>query len=85
VDSKRGASSAMRSSTPSVAIACADRNPFAARGAAAAQHGCAGLGLHARPESVFLHAAAAIRLKCALGHRIALLFPFLFLRLVGKL
>jgi hypothetical protein len=57
-----------------VAEAGAHCNALAADGAAAAQHGSAGLGLHARPESVSLHTVAAVGLKCALGHRNALLF-----------
>jgi hypothetical protein len=47
--------------------------PFAANGTAAAEDGCAGLGLHTRTETVSLHAFAAIGLKCALGHENALL------------
>jgi hypothetical protein len=58
-----------------VAEACADGYALAANGAAAAENGCAGLGLHARAETVCLHALAAIGLKCALGHGYALLFP----------
>jgi hypothetical protein len=56
-----------------VAEACADRYAFAADGAAAAEHGSAGFGLHARPESVGFHAVAAVGLKCTLGHRYPLL------------
>jgi hypothetical protein len=63
-----------------VAEAGADCNTLAANGAAAAQHGCAGLGLHARPEAVCLHTVAAVGLKCALGHGNALLFPLKNLR-----
>jgi len=57
---------------------------LAADGAAAAQNGCAALGLHTRAEAVCFHAVAAIGLKCALGHRSALLFPLENLRLYGK-
>ncbi len=57
-----------------IAEAGADRHALAADGATAAQHGCAALGLHARAKPVRLHALAAIRLKCALGHENALLF-----------
>ena len=53
----------------------ADRDAFAAGGAAAAEHGSASLGLHALPKSVFLHAAAPVGLKCTLGHMYPLLFP----------
>src|ERR1700761_1507154 len=35
-----------------IAVAGGDGDALAARRAAAAQHGCAGFGLHARPESV---------------------------------
>ena len=45
-----------------------DGHALAARRAAAAQNGRAALGLHARPESMCLHARAAVGLKCALGH-----------------
>jgi hypothetical protein len=41
----------------------------AALGAAAAEHGSAGLGGHAAQKAVNLGAAAAIGLKGALGHR----------------
>jgi len=58
-----------------VAESGTDRNAAAADGATAAENGCAGLGLHARPEAVCFHAVAAVGLKCALGHGIALLFP----------
>jgi hypothetical protein len=53
----------------------ADRNALAAGGAAAAEHGGAGFGLHARPEAVRLRTVAAVGLKCTLGHRDPLLFP----------
>jgi hypothetical protein len=58
-----------------VAETGAHGHALAADGAAAAQNGCAALGLHARAKTVRLHAFAAIRLKCALGHKNALLFP----------
>jgi hypothetical protein len=58
-----------------VAEAGADGHALAADGATAAEHGCAGLGLHASAEAMGFHAFAAIRLKCALGHENALLFP----------
>jgi hypothetical protein len=67
-----------------VAEAGADGHALAADGAAAAEHGCASLGLHARAEAMCLHAFAAIGLKCALGHDNALLFPEEKLRLDGK-
>jgi hypothetical protein len=67
-----------------VAEAGTDRNTPAADGAAAAENGGAGLGLHARPEAVCFHAVAAVGLKCALGHGIALLFPLENLCLNGK-
>ena len=57
-----------------VAEAGADRYALAANGTTAAQNGGAALGLHARAETMSLHAAMAIRLKCALGHGNALLF-----------
>ena len=40
-----------------VAVPGADRDALTASGAAAAEHGCTGFGLHARPEAVFLYAA----------------------------
>jgi hypothetical protein len=52
-----------------VAEAGRDRDLVAAFGAAAAQHGSAGLGGHAAQEAVDLAPAAAIRLKGALRHR----------------
>jgi len=67
-----------------VAESGADGHAFAADGAAAAQHGCTGLGPHARTETVGLHAFAAIGLKCALGHETELLIPGENLRLNGK-
>src|SRR5579875_2083771 len=53
---------------PLVAVTCADGHAPAARGAAAAEHGCARLGLHTRAETVLLQAALAVGLKCALRH-----------------
>jgi len=67
-----------------VAESRADGNAFAADGAATVQDGSAGLGLHPRAEAVCLDAVAAVGLKCALGHGIALLFPRGNLRLDGK-
>src|ERR1035441_8906481 len=58
-----------------VAEAGADGHALAADGAAAAEHGGAGIGLHAGAETVGFHALAAIGLKCALGHKNALLLP----------
>jgi hypothetical protein len=63
-----------------VAEACADGDALAADGAAAAEHGSACFGLHARPESVYFYTAVAVRLKCALGHGNALLFALKNLR-----
>ena len=68
-----------------VAESSADRYTLAANGATTAQHRGASLGLHARAKSVRLHAMAAVGLKCALGHRIALLLPIGNLCLDGKL
>ena len=56
-----------------VAVSGADRDTFAANGTAAAQHGCTRLRLHARAKAVSLGATLAVGLKCALGHRNALL------------
>jgi hypothetical protein len=67
-----------------VAEASADGYTLAANGAATAQYGSACLGLHTGAETVCFHAVAAIGLKCALGHRNALLFPKENLRLDGK-
>jgi hypothetical protein len=58
-----------------VAEAGAHCNALAANGTATAQYSSAGLGLHARAEPVCFHTVAAVGLKCALGHGIALLFP----------
>ena len=57
---------------------------LATDGAAAAEDGCAALGLHAGAETVGFHALPAIGLKCALRHGNALLFPDENLRLDGK-
>jgi hypothetical protein len=67
-----------------VAEASADSHTLAADGAAAVEHGGAGLGLHASAETMGFHTLAAIGLKCALGHKNALLFPSENLRLYGK-
>ena len=63
-----------------VAEAGAHCNAPAADSTATAQYGGARLGLHARPEPMCFHTVAAIRLKCALGHGNALLFPLENLR-----
>ena len=68
----------------SVAEAGADGHTLTADGAAAAEDGSAAVGLHAGAETVGFHALAAIGLKCALGHRNALLSPLEYLRLNGK-
>jgi len=57
-----------------VAESGADGYALASGGAAAAKHGCAGLGFHASAKAVSFHAFASIWLKCALGHENALLF-----------
>ncbi len=54
----------------------ADGDTLAAGGAAATEHGGAGIGLHARPEAVRFRAVAAIGLKCSFGHG----YPLLFLK-----
>jgi len=51
-----------------LAEAGADGDLVTALGAAAAQHGGAGLGLHAGKEPVLLYAGAAVGLKGALRH-----------------
>ncbi len=51
-----------------VAVASGDGDLMAAFGAAAVEDGCAGLGLHAREETVGLRAVAAVGLKGTLGH-----------------
>ena len=60
----------------SVAMAGADGDALAPGGAAAAEHGGAGIGLHARPEAVRFRTVAAIGLKCSFGHG----YPLLFLK-----
>jgi hypothetical protein len=82
IEARRGQE--QRGSRDLVAEAGAHRNSLAANGAAAAQHGCAALGLHTRTETMRLDAFPAIGLKCALRHRNALLFPEEILRLDGK-
>jgi len=51
-----------------------DGNALAPGGAAAAEHGCAGFGLHARPKSVCFRTVATVGLKRTLGHCDPLLF-----------
>jgi hypothetical protein len=68
-----------------VAVTRAHGYALAARRAAAAEHGCARLGLHARAKAMRLHAAAAVGLKCALGHGMRSCFLLKNLRLDGKL
>lgn len=51
-----------------------DRDALAAGSAAAAQHGGAGFGLHARPEAMRFRTVATVGLKCTFGHRDPLLF-----------
>ena len=67
-----------------VAVPGADRNALAACGTAPAEHGGATFGLHASAETVSLHAAVAVGLKCALGHGNVLLFLLENLCLDGK-
>lgn len=52
-----------------------DGDALASGGAPAAEHGSAGIGLHARPEAVRFRAVAAVGLKCSFGHNDPLLFP----------
>jgi hypothetical protein len=52
----------------------ADGDALASGCAAAAEHGGAGVGLHARPEAVRFRTVAAIGLKCSFGHGYPLLF-----------
>jgi hypothetical protein len=52
----------------------ADRDAFASRGAAAAEDGGAGFGLHTRPEAVRFGTVAAVRLEGSFGHGHPLLF-----------
>ena len=68
-----------------VAVACADRDALAADRAAAAQHSSAGFCLHPRAKAVRLGAMATVRLKCALGHKSALLLLIENLSLCGKI
>jgi len=56
-----------------VAESCADSDALAPLCAAAAKHSGSALGLHAGSETVGLDTLAAVGLKCALGHRNALL------------
>jgi hypothetical protein len=63
-----------------VAETSADGNAFTANGTAAAEHGSACFGFHARPKSVNFYTAVAVGLKCALGHGNALLFALKNLR-----
>jgi hypothetical protein len=58
-----------------VAVSGADADALASGRTAAAEHGGTALGLHPRTEAVLLDAAAAVGLKCALGHVNALLNP----------
>jgi len=58
----------------SIAMRGADGNTLAAGGAAAAEHGGAGIGLHARPEAVSFRTVAAVGLKGTFGHGNPLLF-----------
>lgn len=51
-----------------IAEACGDGDLVAALGAAAAENGGTGLGLHAGEEAMGLGAVAAVGLKGALGH-----------------
>lgn len=67
-----------------VAESGADGYALAALRATAAEYGGAALGLHAGAEAVGLHAAVAVGLKCALGHKIALLILMENLCLGGK-
>ena len=67
-----------------VAESGADCNTLTACRTAAAENGGTALGLHARAKAVGLHAAAPVGLKCALGHKNALLFPLKILCHVGK-
>jgi hypothetical protein len=52
-----------------------DGDALASGGTPAAEHGGAGIGLHARPEAVRFRAVAAVGLKCSFGHNDPLLFP----------
>jgi hypothetical protein len=52
----------------------ADRDAFASCGAAAAEDGGAGFGLHTRPEAVHFGTVAAVGLEGTFGHDNPLLF-----------
>jgi hypothetical protein len=67
-----------------VAKTGADGDTLAPSRAAAAKHCGTALGLHARAEAMLLYAGSAVRLKCALGHRNALLILKENLCHVGK-
>jgi hypothetical protein len=58
----------------SITMRGTDGNALASGGAAAAEHGGAGFGLHTRPESMRFGTVAAVGLKSALGHCDPLLF-----------
>ena len=62
-----------RTGRESVAMRGTDGDALASGGAPAAEHGCAGIGLHARSEAVRFRAVAAVGLKCSFGHRDPLL------------
>ena len=64
-----------RTGRKSVAMRGTDGDALASGGAPAAEHGGAGIGLHARPEAVRFRAVAAVGLKCSFGHSDPLLFP----------
>lgn len=67
-----------------VAISRTDAHALAPGRATAAEYGSSALCFHSRAEAVFLHPAAAVGLKRALGHRIALLLCLKNLSLGGK-
>src|ERR1700689_4959431 len=67
------AASESRTGRESVAMRGTDGDALASGGAPAAEHGGAGIGLHARPEAVRFRAMAAVGLKCTFGHRELLL------------
>src|ERR1700722_13572323 len=62
-----------RTGRESVAMRGTDGDALASGCAPTAEHGCAGIGLHARPEAVRFRAVAAVGLKCSFGHRDPLL------------
>src|SRR5580692_2546114 len=64
-----------RTGRKSVAMRGTDGDALTSGGAPAAEHGSAGIGLHARPEAVRFRAVAAVGLKCSFGHSDPLLFP----------